>query len=156
MSFAGLLTIMRVKRGRAMSEQLTVMPAQPAGTTWAPRRVTRDVEPSAVRDLFQDPMRASVAFVERGGVELLPVRARVRADTHAFAVRTGDAPNLDGREVVLIRDDGAYWFELRGISVRGIARRIDAREPADAGGLLWYALEPRRVLAWDYATIRDA
>jgi hypothetical protein len=122
----------------------------------AAQRVTRDVEPSAVRDLFQDPMRASVAFVERGGVELLPVRSRGGTDAHEFAVRAGDAPTLDGREVVLIRDDGAYWFELRGISVRGIARRVDAREPPDAGGLLWYALEARRVLAWDYATIRNA
>ena len=119
-------------------------------------RVTRDVEPSAVRDLREDAPRATVAFVDHGAVELLPVRAHGSGDTHAFAVRAGDAPDLAGREVVFVRDDGAYWFELRGISVRGIARRIDAPEPGEAGGLAWYAVEPRRVIAWDYATIRYA
>ena len=55
--------------------------------------------------------------------------------------------------MVLLRDDGAYWFELRGIAVRGTARRADA---LDAGsGLDWYAIEPGRVLAWNYAAIRS-
>ena len=58
------------------------------------RPVTRDVEPTAVRDLLDEPPRATVAFVERGAVELLPVRARIMGDTHLFAVRAGDAPDL--------------------------------------------------------------
>jgi hypothetical protein len=118
------------------------------------KAVTRDVEPAAVRDLLDDPPRATVAFVDGEAVELLPVRARFSADTHRFGVLAGDAPGLEGREVVLVRDDGAYWFELRGISVRGVARRLDPPEPGEAGGLAWYAIEPRRVLAWDYGTVR--
>src|SRR5262245_4476778 len=129
------------------------------GTMYCPsamRPVTRDVEPTAVRDLLDEPLRATVAFVERGAVELLPVRARIMGDTHLFAVRAGDAPDLEGREVVLLRDDGAYWFELRGISVRGIVRRGAPSESTATQGLTWYAVEPRRVLAWNYATIRYA
>lgn len=118
------------------------------------RSVTRDVAPAAVADLLIAPQRAIVAFVERGAARLLPVRLRGVTDAHEFAVRAGDAPSLEGREVVLMRDAGAYWFQLRGISVRGIARRIDAAAPTVADGLSWYAVEPRRVLAWDYATIR--
>jgi hypothetical protein len=121
-----------------------------------PPQVTRDVEPSAVGDLFNDAPRSTVAFVEGAAVQLLPVRVRASGDTHAFAVRADDAPDLTGREVVLLRDDGAYWFELRGIYMRGIARRIAAPERGEAGGLAWYAVEPRRVRAWDYATIRYA
>ncbi len=53
-------------------------------------------------------------------------------------------------------DDGPYWFELRGISVRGVARRGEAPPSRPEAGLTWYALEPRRVLAWDYAALRRA
>jgi hypothetical protein len=133
-----------------------VVPAEAVGAALpAGKQVTRDVEPSAVRDLLDDPPRATVGFVERGAVEVLPVRACFGADPHRFGVLAADAPDLEGREVVLMRDAGAYWFELRGISVRGVARRIGPG-PEEAGRLTWYAVEPRRVLAWDYNTIRYA
>jgi hypothetical protein len=116
------------------------------------RAVTRDVEPSTLPDLLGHPPRATVAFVSQGEVEVLPVQTRHRADTHRFGV-SPDVRSLEGREVVLVMDAGAYWFELRGISVRGLARRI-AGEP-EADGLAWYAIEPRRILAWDYGTLRE-
>jgi hypothetical protein len=117
----------------------------------AGRRVTRDVALSAVRDLLDHPRRATVAFVAGDTVALLPVTARCRADTYLIGISTDDSPNLERQEVVLVIDDGPYWFELRGISVRGIAERV---APA-AAGLAWYAIEPRRVLAWDYGAIRE-
>jgi hypothetical protein len=104
--------------------------------------IVRDVSPDAVRDLLENPPRAAVAFVRDGEVEIVPVHGRCAADAYRFET---DAP-LDGREVVLVIDDGPYWFELRGISVRGTARRL-------APGR--YVLEPRRLVAWDYGTIRD-
>jgi hypothetical protein len=104
--------------------------------------VVRDVPTTGVRDLLERPPRAAVAFVRDGEVEIVPVRARCERDAYAF---DSDAP-LDAREVVLLIDDGPYWFQLRGISVRGTARRL-------APGR--YALDPRRVDAWDYATIRE-
>lgn len=119
------------------------------------RRVTRDVDVSAVRDLLERPPRATVAFVEAGSVDLLPARARYSAESHLFAVRDDAAPDLDQREVVLVIDDGPYWFELRGISVRGVAARSAPPAGAAAGHLIWYAIEPRRVLAWDYGAIRE-
>jgi hypothetical protein len=117
------------------------------------KRVTRDVELSAVRDLLDRPPRGTVAFVERDAVEVVPVRARCSAESYSFGVLTGATPDLEGREVVLVIDDGQYWFELRGVSVRGVARRSEVA--SGAGGLTWYALEPRRVLAWDYDSLRE-
>lgn len=125
-----------------------------AETVGATNPVTRDVEPSAVRDLLDDPPRATLAFMERDATELLPVQARFTTDMHRFGVLAEYAPDVEGREVILLRDDGAYWFELRGISVRGVARRLGSPQPP--GGLVWYAVEPRRILAWDYGTIRYA
>jgi hypothetical protein len=117
------------------------------------KRVTRDVELSALRDLLDRPPRATVAFVDGGGVSLLPARARCSVTQHLFGVSLSAVPDLTGREVVLVIDDGPYWFELRGVSVRGIAAGVAL--PSGGGDLAWYAIEPRRVLAWDYGTIRE-
>ena len=119
-------------------------------------RVVRDVEPSAVADLLERPPRATLAFVDRGRPDVLPVRARHRAGTYRFGVPSGSAVDLDGRDIVLVLDDGAYWFELRGVSVRGVAKRAPHAEPGDTETLAWYVIEPGRILAWDYGALREA
>lgn len=121
----------------------------------AARGVTRDVEPSTLWDLLENPPRATLAFVDRDRADVLPVQARCRADTYRFGVVPAIAADLDNRDVVLVIDDGAYWFDLRGISVRGVARRIDRVEAGEADALAWYVIEPRRILAWNYAAIRE-
>jgi hypothetical protein len=121
----------------------------------ATARVTRDVEPSALRDLREHPPRATVAFVDRNEAEILPVRARFRGDTYRFGVLPEVATDLEDREVVLVIDDGPYWFELRGISVRGLAKHVSGTEPGEREALAWYAIQPRRILAWDYNAIRE-
>ena len=123
----------------------------PAG---AAKRVTRDVDPAAVRQLLDHPPRATVAFVDGEAVELLPALARPDGDVRLVGVLLDAAPDLHDREVLLVIDDGMYWFELRGISVRGVARRVDP-PGSGAARLAWYAIEPRRVLAWDYGAIRE-
>jgi hypothetical protein len=105
-------------------------------------------------DLLEDPPRATVAFVEGEYVNLLPVTARCRADRYWFGIRADASIDLEQREVVLVIDDGPYWFELRGVSVRGAARRVQALD--SGAGLTWYAVDPRRLLAWDYGTLREA
>ena len=126
------------------------------GGAWAPR-VTRDVSLSEVRDLLEHPRRATIAFVDSGAVGVLPARARCTVETHQFAIPSDAAPDLDAREVVLVVDDGSCgWFGLRGFSVRGVAARLEAPASDASAGLAWYAIEPRRVLAWDYGAIREA
>jgi len=105
-------------------------------------RTTRDVTPADVADVVADPRRATVTFVDDGEPAIVPVRARREGDRWRFAAA---APALDDREVVLLLDDGDWWFELRGVSVRGVARR-------DGDG--WYTVEPRGVLAWSYGSLR--
>jgi hypothetical protein len=128
--------------------------APPARSAAVGGHVTRDVAPATVGHLLRDPPRATVAFVDGGAVEVLPARVQAGGDGHAFAVAAGTALDLTGREVLLVLDGGSYWFELCGISVRGIAQR---KEPVTVRGdeRQWYALAPRRVLAWDYAAIRE-
>src|SRR5262245_52958553 len=102
-------------------------------------RTTRDVTPADVADVVADPRRATVTFVDDGEPAIVPVRARREGERWGFAA----APALDDREVVLLLDDGDWWFELRGVSVRGVAH-----------GDGWYTVEPRRVLAWSYGSLR--
>ena len=73
----------------------------------------------------------------------------------AFGVAAAGAPALDERQVVLLMDGGSCWFELSGVSVRGMASRADAPDAAAGARLCGYVVEPRRVLAWDYAAIRE-
>jgi hypothetical protein len=105
-------------------------------------RTTRDVALADVADVVADPRRATVTFVDDGEPAIVPVCARCEGYRWRFAAA---APALDDREVVLLLDDGDWWFELRGVSVRGVARR-------DGDG--WYTVEPRRVLAWSYGSLR--
>lgn len=119
------------------------------------RRVTRDVEPSALRDLLDNPSRATVAFVDGDAVDLLPVRVRLSMETYLFGVPADASPDLNNREVVLVVDAGPYWFELRGVSVRGMAKRADSPGQGEGGRFVWYAIDPRRILAWDYGAIRE-
>lgn len=135
-----------VKRGPA---------AEPVGAGAARTRVTRDVEPAAVHHLLDSPPRATVAFVDRDAVELVPVRARSRDGIHLFGVAADGTPDLEGREVVLLMDGGAYWFELCGFSVRGVAAHVGSPGAEATERLRWYAVAPRRVLAWDYGAIRE-
>jgi hypothetical protein len=118
-------------------------------------RVTRDVAVTAVGDLLEQPPRATVAFVDHDDIDLLPAVARANGERYTFGVFVDGAPNLETREVVLLIDDGAYWFELRGVSVRGTATCVQRPSDSRDENLVWYALVPRRILAWDYGAIRE-
>ena len=112
--------------------------------------VTRDVALDAVGDLLAHPPRASVTYVDDDGVAVVPVRARFVDDRPLVGVPAG-GPDFSGQEVVVLVDDGPWWFRLRGASFRGVAQRA-----TEAEGLVWWTVTPRRVLAWDYGSIREA
>ena len=112
--------------------------------------VTRDVALDAVGDLLARPLRASVTYADENGVTIVPARARLV--THPPRIGLPAAgPDLTGREVVVLVDDGSWWFRLRGASFRGLARR-----DAEAEGVVWWTITPTRVLAWDYGALREA
>lgn len=111
--------------------------------------VTRDVALDAVRDLLLQPRRASVTVLDGESVAILPVRLRFVDDRPLVRV-PADGPDLSGRDVVVLTDDGPWWFQLRGVSFRGIATRHE-----EEGGFVWWAVAPRRTLSWDYGAVRE-
>ncbi len=113
--------------------------------------ITRDVEVSAVADLALFPPRAALAAAVGDEIVVVPVSVTLeeRADP-AWSPRRvrvpGDSPDLAGRNVVVIADDGPQWFRLRSLTVRGAAEAV---------GDCTYRVPPERVVAWDYGSLRE-
>jgi len=121
--------------------------------------VTRNVLPDQVGDLLHRPPRAAVTYVRDGIVEVVPVHTQTVGEEHRFWLWAGvsDCPapgDLDGVEVVLTRDDGPYWWQLRAVNVRGVAERLGP-DNGHEGTDLRYRIATLRVVAWDYGALRD-
>jgi hypothetical protein len=114
-------------------------------------RISRDVEPEHIADLALAPPRAAMAANINGTIHLLPATVTLadpsdpRSSTRLVHL-PADAPDLTGRDIVLVTDDGPQWFLLRALIIRGLA------VPA---GNQRYHVEPRRVVAWDYGSVRE-
>jgi hypothetical protein len=114
--------------------------------------ITRDVEANAVADLALTPPRAALAAVVDDEIQLVPISLSVEdpadpASSPRLVQVPRDAPDLADRDVVVIADDGPQWFRLRSLTIRGTAIATGDRS---------YRVLPRRVVAWDYGSLRYA
>jgi hypothetical protein len=113
--------------------------------------ITRDVEASAVADLALTPPRAALAATVDDEILVLPVTltleepAEPASSPRIVQVPEGH-PDLAGRNVVVIADDGPEWFRLRSLTIRGIAKAM---------GEATYRVVPQRIVAWDYGSLRE-
>ncbi len=113
--------------------------------------ITRDVEVDAVADLALSPPRAALATFGDDEITVLPVSVALEEPVDPAAspriVRVPEGgPDLAGRNVVVVADDGPQWFRLRSLTVRGIAEAL---------GQCTYRVVPKRVVAWDYGSLRE-
>jgi hypothetical protein len=84
--------------------------------------------------------------VRDGAPDAAPVS--FRHGTDAWLVRLPGGLDLpDGTEVVVLIDDGRYYFELRGLRARGTLG------PTRPDG--WRPFAPGRIVTWDYGTLRE-
>ena len=113
--------------------------------------ITRDVDASAVADLALSPLRAALAVTGDDEILVLPVSVNLEepadpaSSPRIVQVPEGD-PDLADRNVVVIADDGPQWFRLRSLTVRGMAKAV--------GGCT-YRVVPKRIVAWDYGSLRE-
>ena len=113
--------------------------------------ITRDVDVSAVADLALSPPRAALAATVDGEILVLPVRVTLEepadpaSSPRIVEVPEGN-PDLADRNVVVIADDGPQWFRLRSLTVRGMAKAM---------GDCTYRVVPKRIVAWDYGSLRE-
>jgi hypothetical protein len=121
------------------------------------RRATRRVAAQDLRELLEAAPRANVAFRSGDGVQAAPVAFRFQAGRYWIGVPTTEAgPMLGPGEVVkLLIDEGRWFFQLRGLWVRGHTMAADRVPEGAAGSLAWLELRPEKVVAWDYGRLRE-
>ncbi len=117
------------------------------------KRVTRAITPEDLRPLLESPRRATLAYVSDGAIQVMPVAFRFEGERYLVGLPPGMTPP-EGR-VKLLVDDGPWYFDLRGVWVRG--RLAACEEPGGANaGREWFELVPEKAVAWHYGRMREA
>lgn len=128
------------------------VPANRPGVESRAMEITRASTPADLAPLLVHPPRATLAFVRDGHVEVLPVAFVYDAGRYLVGLPSSEAPS--GR-VRLLVDDGPWYFDLRGVWVRG--RLASTNAPAGAvAAPAWFELEPEKTAAWHYGRMREA
>ena len=117
--------------------------------------VTRDIDPDSALDLLEQVPRACLSFSSAHGPIVQPVGLLWHEGRYLASV-PGDVKNppLSGQEVVLLVDEGIYYFDLRAIYIRGqvVATEVPPDMPA---GRMWFEVVPLKTVAWDYGSLRE-
>lgn len=119
------------------------------------KRITLNVDLTEVRDLLERVPRACVAFASDAGPRVEPVTIVFKDDRFLVGMPLGAANHLAAhQEVVLLIDDGVQFFDLRAIYVRGHVQPLGGVQGL-ADDFFWFAVQPTRTVAWDYARMRE-
>ncbi len=118
--------------------------------------VTRDIDPGSAQDLLERVPRACLAFAGDNGPLLQPVEVVWQAGRYWIGIPAEtNHPPATGQEVVLLIDEGIYYFDLRALTLRGQAQPA-AAPPGARAGCAWLELIPTKMVAWDYGKMRPA
>ena len=119
------------------------------------RRISNAVDPEKMRELLERVPRACVAFNNAGIVELVAVEFRFQAGRYWIGMSGESGPAPGPHETVkLLIDEGMYYFDMRGIWIRG--RALFSEERPEAGLVLnWFQLVPEKFVAWDFGAMRE-
>lgn len=122
-----------------------------------PRITQRTAPDPLARKLAAAGARAAIALDRDGMVDPLPALHRRHGDAHWIGVARGALPDAAAFErAVLVVDDGQWWFELRAVTWRGRAERVDAPPFVSGADLVWLRFEPRGAIAWDYGRLHES
>ena len=115
--------------------------------------ITRGATQTDLSDLLDRVPRASLAFDAPGGIEAVAVGCKHLDGKFWVGFPLGDDGPPAGTHAMLLVDDGWYYFELRGLRVRGMLRVTQPPTGLNPE-LRWLELEPVKVNAWDYGSMR--
>jgi hypothetical protein len=102
-----------------------------------------------LRDLLEAAPRANIAFQAGDGIEATPVAFRFRVGRYWIGIPpadTGPVPG-PGELVELLIDNGEWFFDLRGLRVRGPITPADQLPDGASADLAWFELSAERVVA---------
>ena len=115
------------------------------------------MDPSRLDDLVARPPRAAITFVQGACVEAIPVALRREGERIWIGVDPGVLPTSETSvPVVVLVDDGRYWFELRAITWRG--HLVPGAAPATGlpTELRWFEFLAESSVSWDFGMLREA
>ncbi len=119
------------------------------------KRVTRNIDPGCARDLLERVPRACICFACAQGPQAEPVVLVWQDDRYLVGIpEQAERRPGPGQEVVLLVDEGVYFFDLRAIYIRGRVRPAEAPKGARASHT-WFEVVPLKTVAWDYGTLRE-
>ena len=121
------------------------------------RRITNAVDPEKMRELLERVPRACVAFNNAGMIEVVPVEFRFQAGRYWIGMSGGGSGPSPGSDepVKLLIDEGMYYFDMRGIWIRGRAVFSEERPEGGSPALNWFQLVPEKFVAWDFGAMRE-
>ncbi|MFN8530847.1 MAG: hypothetical protein U0670_19760 [Anaerolineae bacterium] len=114
--------------------------------------ISRNINLDQARDLLQRVPRACMTFAGTDGPVAQPVVFEWRAERYLIGIPAAAQVPAEEQEVVLLIDEGVYFFDLRAIYVRGQIHRAQAG--ADTIHQ-WFELTPLKIVAWDYGTLHE-
>jgi hypothetical protein len=119
------------------------------------KRITRDIDLMHNRDLLERVPHACLSFAYEHRPQAQPVVLLWQDSRYLVGIpeHADHRPDAE-QEVVLLVDDGVYFFDLRAIYIRGQAKPIATPRGAPAD-LTWYEVVPLKTVAWDYGTLRE-
>lgn len=119
------------------------------------KRVTRNIEPEAAHDLLLSVPRACIAFAGDDGPHAQPVIFIWRDERYQIGIpASATCQPAPDQEIVLLVDEGVYFFDLRAIYIRAVAMPV--KPPSDnTPGYDWFELKPSKTIAWDYGAMRE-
>ena len=119
------------------------------------KQVSRDVDPESALDLLERVPRACLSFASGYGPIVQPVVLQWHK-SRCWVSFSGNVEHqpLPGQEVVLLVDEGIYYFDLRAIYIRGQVSFTEA-PPDTPAGRPWFEVVPIKTVAWDYGSLRE-
>jgi len=119
------------------------------------KQITRNIDFDAAHDLLERVPRACIGFAHESRPHSQPVTVVWREKRYFVGIpESADCQPNSGQEVVLLVDEGVYFFDLRAIYIRGHLQPAETPMNA-ASGYLWCELIPIKTVAWDYGTLRE-
>ena len=121
------------------------------------RRITNAVDHERMQELLERVPRACVAFNNADIVELVPVEFRSQAGRYWIGMSSGGSGPVPGPDepVKLLIDEGMYYFDMRGIWIRGRALFSQERPEGGSPAVNWFQLVPEKFVAWDFGAMRE-
>src|SRR3989304_5547744 len=120
------------------------------------RRITNAVDHERMQELLERAPRACIAFNNAGIIEVVPVEFRLQEGRHWIGMSGGGSGPSPGPDepVKLLIDEGMYYFDMRGIWIRGRALFSEERPEAGSPAGDRVQLVPDKSVAWDFGAMR--